>query len=191
VPSGRRPLRLGLLALGLVVVLVAGVGYAAVRTRPPTLTAHGPTEVSGTAASAVFSIAGREIRQVRYRDRATLLYGFRLTNGDALPVTVAGIDPYQHNARLFRFVALEGPGGDRRFTVPAHASREVHLLLRMGGCESLSARAGSFASTVLVRTERLGISSGSVLVHLPEEVHTGSPREAFCPNSTAKSRPPG
>ena len=70
-----------LLALGLVVVLVAGVGYAAVRTRPPTLAAHGPTEVSGTAASAVFSIAGREIRQVRYRDRATLHYGFRLTNG--------------------------------------------------------------------------------------------------------------
>ena len=32
----------------------------------------------------------------------------------------------------------------------------------------------------------MGISSGSVLVRLPEEVHTGSPREAFCPNSTAR-----
>ncbi len=40
--------------------------------------------------------------------------------------------------------------------MPANGSREVHLLLRMGGCESLSARAGSFASSVLVRTERLG-----------------------------------
>ena len=75
--------------------------------------------------------------------------------------------------------------------MPAHGSREVHLLLRMGGCESLSARAGSFASSVLVRTERMGISSGSVPVRLPEELHTGSPREAFCPNSTAESRPPG
>ena len=26
---------------------------------------------------------------------------------------------------------------------------------------------------------------------LPEEIHTGSPREAFCPDSTATSRPPG
>ena len=26
---------------------------------------------------------------------------------------------------------------------------------------------------------------------IPEEVHTGSPREAFCPNATATSRPPG
>ena len=26
---------------------------------------------------------------------------------------------------------------------------------------------------------------------LPEEVHTGSPREAFCPRATADSRPPG
>ena len=28
-------------------------------------------------------------------------------------------------------------------------------------------------------------------VSLPEEVHTGSPREAFCPRSTATPRPPG
>jgi hypothetical protein len=26
---------------------------------------------------------------------------------------------------------------------------------------------------------------------LPEQLHTGSPREAFCPNSTATSRPRG
>jgi len=30
-----------------------------------------------------------------------------------------------------------------------------------------------------------------VLVTLPEEVHTGSPREAFCPEATASSRSPG
>lgn len=189
--AGRSRLRLVVLLAALAVVLVAGVGYAAARTTPPGLRAHGPTGVSGTDASAVFTIAGREIRQVRYRDQATLAYRFRLSNADRLPLTVTGIDPEQRNSRLFGFVALEGPGGDRRFTVPAHGSREVHLLLRMGGCESLSARAGSFASSVLVRTERMGISSRSVRVALPEEIHTGSPREAFCPNSTAKSRPPG
>ena len=56
----------------------------------------------------------------------------------------------------------------------------------MGGCESLSARAGAFVTEVVVRTDR-----GDTSVPLPEELHTGSPREAFCPNSTATSRPPG
>jgi hypothetical protein len=176
---------------GLAVVLIAGVGYAAVRTSPPILGAKGPAAVTGTAASATFVIAGREIRQVRYRDRATLDYEFRLTNSEALPVTVTGIDPRQRNSRLFGYVALEDAEGNQRISLPAHGAREVHLLLRMGGCESLSARAGSFATSVLVRTERIGIPSGSVRVRLPEEVHTGSPREAFCPNSTARSRPPG
>ena len=188
---GRRGARLVLLAVGLAIVLVAGVGYAAVRTRPPALVAQGPTQVSGTEASAVFTIADRRIRQIRYVDRGTLTYTFRLTNSDRLPVTVAGIDSGQRNARLFGYVGLEGPGGRKRFSVPGHGSRDVRLLLRMGGCESLSARAGSFASSVLVRTERMGMSTRSVRVELPEEIHTGSPREAFCPNSTAKSRPPG
>jgi hypothetical protein len=191
VARGRRRLRLGLAALGVGVVLVAGAGYAAVRTTEPALRAEGPTAVSGTEASATFSVADRRIRQVRYRDRATLDYEFRLTNAEALPVTVTGIDPRQGNSRLFGYVALEGPDGDGPITVPARGSSQVHLLLRMGGCESLSARAGSFASSVLVRTERMGIPSGSVRIRLPEEVHTGSPREAFCPNSTARSRPSG
>ena len=188
---GHSQLRRTLLALGVVVVLVVGVGYTAVRTSAPTLATQGPTGVQGTAASATFSLAGREIRQVRYHDGTTLDYRFRLTNPDALPVTVTGIDPSQRNARLFGYAGLRSADGQRRFTVPANGSREVHLLLRMGGCESLSARAGSFASSVLVRTERMGISTGTVLVRLPEELHTGSPREAFCPNSTAESRPPG
>ena len=170
--------------MGLAIVLVAGGGYAAVRTSPPTLTAHGPTQVTGTAASAVFEIADRRIRQVRYLDRGTLTYRFRLANRDRLPVTVSGIDPRQRDARLFGYLALEGPGGRERFTVPGHGQRDVRLLLRMGGCESL-------ASSVLVRTERMGMSTRSVRVELPEEIHTGSPREAFCPNSTAESRPRG
>lgn len=188
---GRRAARIVLLAVGLAIVLVAGVGYAAVRTSPPTLTASGPTQVTGTEASAVFEIADRRIRQVRYLDRGTLTYRFRLANRDRLPVTVSGIDPRQRDARLFGYLALEEPGGRERFTVPGNGHREVNLVLRMGGCESLSARAGSFASSVLVRTERMGMSTRSVRVELPEEIHTGSPREAFCPNSTAESRPRG
>jgi hypothetical protein len=188
---GPRQLRRLLLALGVAVVLVVGVGYTAVRTSAPSLGTRGPTHVEGTAASATFSLAGREIRQVRYHDGTTLDYRFRLTNTEALPVTVTGIDPRQRSSRLFGFVGLENAEGKRRFTVPANGSREVHLLLRMGGCESLSARAGSFAASVLLRTERMGISTGGVRVRLPEELHTGSPREAFCPNSTAESRPPG
>ena len=190
-PDSRRHLGRALAALGVAVVLVLGAGYAVVRTTAPALRAEGPTVVTGTAASATFSIASRKIRQVRYQDRATLDYEFRLTNAEALPITITGIDPRQRNSRLFGYVGLEGADGEGPISVPAHGSREVHLLLRMGGCESLSARAGSFASSVLVRTERMGISTGSVRVELPEEIHTGSPREAFCPNSTAESRPPG
>ena len=189
--TGRSRLHRALLVAVLAVVLVAGAGYAAVRTNTPELGAQGPTRVDGTAASAVFTIDDREIRQVRYRDGGTLDYRFELTNEDRLPVTVVGIDPAQPDSRLFGFLALEGADGERRITVPAGGTRQVHLLLRMGGCESLSARAGSFASSVLLRTERMGLATGSVRVDLPEEIHTGSPREAFCPNSTAKSRPPG
>lgn len=65
------------------------------------------------------------------------------------------------------------------------------LALRMGGCETLSARAGSFVTQVVLRTEQAGIFDDRVTVRLPEELHTGSPREAFCPESTATSRPPG
>ena len=61
----------------------------------------------------------------------------------------------------------------------------------MGGCETLSARAGSFVTEVALRTQQAGVLEDEVSVTLPEEVHTGSPREAFCPESTASSRPPG
>ncbi len=187
----RSRLRLLVLAATLVVLLGTGVGYAAVRHTPTALVAEGPTAVDGTSASAVFSIDDRRIRQVRYQDRAVLTYRFRLANDEALPVTVVGIDPAQRDPRLFGYLAIEDADGLRRIEVPGHGSREVLLKMRMSGCETLSARAGSFAGSVLVRTERLGISAGSVRVALPEEIHTGSPREAFCPDSTAQSRSPG
>jgi hypothetical protein len=176
---------------GLVVVLLAGVGYAAVSSAAAAVGTGGPTAVRGTAGSAVFHIADRTVRQVRYRDDATLTYTFRLTNHQALPVTVTGISARQRDERLFGYAGLEDQQGRRRFTISGHGSTVVRLLLHMGGCESLSARAGSFVHEIMLDTERLGVPSGTATVRLPEEVHTGSPREAFCPNSTARSRPPG
>lgn len=173
------------------VALLAGLGYAAVSAAPSGLTTAGPTTVSGTAASAVFKIGDRTIRQVRYHDGGTLVYTFTLVNREALPMTVTGISPDQSDERLFRYVSLVGPGEQGRFTVPGHGRVEVRLRLRMGGCESLSARAGSFAHQLRLTTERMGLASGVVTILLPEELHTGSPREAFCPNASAKSRPPG
>ncbi len=60
----------------------------------------------------------------------------------------------------------------------------------MGGCESLSARAGAFVTEVR-SAQQARVFTDDVTITLPEEVHTGSPREAFCPRSTATSRPPG
>jgi hypothetical protein len=70
-------------------------------------------------------------------------------------------------------------------------THQLTLALRMGGCETLSAPAGAFVTEVRVRTEQAGVFDDDVTISLPEEVHTGSPREAFCPRSTATSRPPG
>lgn len=42
-----------------------------------------------------------------------------------------------------------------------------------------------------MRTRQAGVFHDDVTVSLPEEIHTGSPREAFCPESTATSRPQG
>ena len=46
-------------------------------------------------------------------------------------------------------------------------------------------------SKVVQRNEQAGVFADDVTLTLPEELHTGSPREAFCPESTATSRPPG
>ena len=182
-------MRRSVLASVAVVGVLAGSGSALAAT-PPNLTAEGPTEVSGTEASAVFTVGDRTVRQVRYADGGTLVYTFRLHNDGRLPLTVTGLAEDQPPTRLFRFRSLGGPdGGD--VTIEAGGSARVSLALVMEGCESLSARAGSFVTEVAVRAERMGMIADDVTVTLPEEVHTGSPREAFCPNSTATSRPPG
>ena len=182
----RRALLLVALAL-----LLVGVGGVAVARSAPTLTTSTPASVSGTEATATFTIADRTVRQVRYADGGTLGYTFRLTNDGRLPLTVIGLADGQPDPRLFTFVGLTGPGGEDTIELGAGETAEVTLALAMGGCESLSARAGSFVSQVVVRTEQAGVFADDVTVTLPEEVHTGSPREAFCPESTATSRPPG
>ena len=181
--------RFALLAALLTLVLVGG-GMAAARS-VPSLTAEGPTAVAGTEATTVFRIADRTVRQIRYDDAGTLRYTFRLTNTGRLPVTVRGLASDQPDTRLFTYVGLTGPDDAAVVQLGAGDSQPVTLALRMGGCESLSARAGAFVTEVVLRTEQAGVFDDDVRVTLPEEVHTGSPREAFCPRSTATSRPPG
>ena len=184
-------MRRHLTALLVAVALVAVGASVAVAKDPPALSAHGPTSVAGTDASAVFTIAQRTIRQVRYRDRGTLVYTFVLRNDGSLPVRVTGLAPLRPEPRLFHYLRIEDHGGASRITIPPGGSTTVDLRLRMHACETLSARAGSFATEVAVRTVRARVLRDVVAVTLPEEVHTSSPREAFCPNSTATSRPPG
>ncbi|MGZ6752455.1 MAG: hypothetical protein ACXVEJ_03230 [Nocardioides sp.] len=172
-------------------LLLVGGGGVAVATSTPSLDASGPTAVSGTEATAVFRIAERTVRQVRYSDGGTLRYTFDLTNPGRMPVTVRGLAAHEPSTRLFTYTGLTGPDGTSTVRLAPGATARVTLDLLMGGCESLSARAGAFVTEVVLRTERAGILDDDVTVRLPEEVHTGSPREAFCPRSTATSRPPG
>ena len=177
------------LAAALVLLLGAGV---AVGTALPDLRATGPASVSGTDGSAVFQIAQRSIRQVRYHDGDTLTYTFRLSNDSRLPVRVTGLAEQASDPRLFDYLRLVDQDGDAVFTVPGSGSVEVSLQLAMTGCETLSARAGSFVSEVaLATTSPMGFGSRELTVPLPEEIRTGSPREAGCANATATSRPPG
>jgi hypothetical protein len=156
-------LRRAVLALALVVALVAAGGVAVARSTPD-LGTSGPTSVTGTEATGVFQIADRTIRQVRYADRGTLRYTLE---------------------------RLAGPGDAADVRIGSGESTTLTLSLGMSGCETLSARAGSFVTQVVVRTEQAGVFDDDVTITLPEELHTGSPREAFCPESTATSRPPG
>ncbi|WP_372734970.1 hypothetical protein [Nocardioides sp.] len=178
------------IAAALVAILVLAGGVAVARSTP-NLGTSGPTSVTGTEESAVFNVAERAVRQVRYADGGTLGYTFTLTNHSRVPVSVLGLDPDQPDQRLFHFLGLEGPGGDSRFSIGGGDSAEVTLLLDMGGCETLSSRSGSFVTEFSLLIEQAGIFDRTVQITLPEELHTGSPREAFCPNSTATSRPPG
>lgn len=183
---GKR-LLVGLVAL---LLMATGVGVAAAQSRP-SLHAHGPTGVSGTEATAVFRVGDHTVRQVRYKDRETLVYSFALANDGRVPVTVTGLAPLRPKPRLFRYTSITDADGNERFTIAAGERRTVRISMLMHSCETLSARAGSFATEANVATSRVGFLDDVVTVEFPEEVHTGSPREAFCPNATATSRSPG
>lgn len=171
-------------ALGLGTAVLAGGGVATA-SGTPVLTADGPIQVRGTQAAAPFTIADRTVRQVRYVDHGAVRYTFSLTNHGALPVAVRGLADDQADPRLFDLVRLTplelGPGDTARAT----------LTLAMNGCESLSSRSGSFVGEVVLRTRRAGVLDDEVVLTLPEELHTGSAREASCPRATATSRPQG
>jgi hypothetical protein len=178
----------------LAVLVVAGLllagGYAAARS-VPALEATGPTAVTGTEATAVFQVGDRTIRQVRYDDAGTLRYTFRVANRGRVPVTVLGLAPGQSDPRLFSLEGLTGPEGQDVVEIGGGDSAELTLALEMGGCETLSSRSGSFVTEVRLLTSQAGLFEDDVRLVLPEQLHTGSPREAFCPNSTATSRPRG
>lgn len=177
-------LRRFLLLAGLLLVVGAGGGIAVARSTP-SLSAEGPTSVSGTEASAAFLVADRTIRQIRYADEGTLRYTFRIHNDGRIPIEVLGLADDQPDVRLFTLEDLSGR------TIANGETGEVTLTLGMSGCETLSSRSGAFVSTVRVRTQQAGLFENTVELKLPEEIHTGSPREAFCPDSTATSRPQG
>lgn len=178
-------------ALPVVATLLVGTVGMTAAGYEPALATHGPTSVSGTEESAVFDIGSRTVRQVQYADDRTLVYSFTLENEGRVPVTVSGIAPLEHAPRLFRYSGLTGADGQESFTLSGGERTTVDLSMRMRGCETLSARAGSFATEVALHVEVAGVFDDVVTVPLPEEVHTGSPREALCPNATASSRPPG
>ena len=177
-------LRRFLLLAGLLLLVVAGGGVAVARSSP-SLSAEGPTKVDGTEAAPAFELAERTIRQVRYVDGGTMRYTFRIHNDGRLPVTVAGLADDQADSRLSTLTDLT------ERTISGGETGEVTLSVTMSGCETLSARSGAFLTSVRVRTRQAGLFEDTVELTLPEEVHTGSAREAFCPDSTATSRPPG
>jgi len=173
-----------LLPLLLVAVLVAGGGVAAARSTP-SLSASGPVEVAGSETGAPFTVGDRTVRQVRYVDRGTVHYIFRLTNDGRLPVAVAGLADAQPDPRLFDLAGVS------RVELSPGETAPVTLTVTMNGCESLSSRSGSFVGELALRTTRAGVLDDEVVVALPEELHTGSAREASCPRATATSRPQG
>jgi len=173
-----------LLALLLVVAVVAGGGVAAARSTPA-VSVSGPVGVEGTEASSPFTVADRTIRQVRYVDRGAVRVSFRLTNDGRLPFTILGLAEDQPDPRLFDLAGLS------RVELAPGETAPVTLTLTMNGCESLSSRSGSFVGELSLRTTQAGVFDDEVVVTLPEELHTGSPREASCPEATATSRPQG
>lgn len=183
-------LRRSLVALALVLALVGAGGVAAARSTPD-LTTSGAGTVTGTVDVGVFTIGDRTVRQFRYADQQVMSYTFSVTNEGRLPLTVLGLADRQPRTRLLTYRALTGPDGEETVRIGPGDSARLRLSLHMSGCETLSARAGSFVTEVAARVRQAGLFSDDVMLTLPEQLHTGSPREAFCPESTATSRPPG
>lgn len=174
--------------MGAVAVAAAVAGGVAAGTQSPALMAVGPTKLD-TEFTAVFTIGDRTIRQFRYADAGELNYTFTVRNSGRFPVTVAGLAEKQQPSRLLRFVRIGDADGTSEVRIGAGDEAEVWLTVGMDGCETLSARAGSYLDTVRVRVESFGMFDDEVTLELPEELRTGSPREAFCPDATSTSRP--
>jgi hypothetical protein len=179
------------IALVTTVAMLSGGGLVTAASSPG-LTAQGPVRLDGTEASARFVVGDRTIRQFRYADREELGYTFVLANSAPVPVTVTGVSRSGPRATLLGIDRLERAGTTAtRFEVPAGGEVAVLLVLDMSNCEHVSSRAGSFLSEVTVHTEVAGLLGRGDAVALPEELHTGSPREALCPRATSTSRSPG
>jgi hypothetical protein len=177
-------------ALAVLVAVVLALGATAWALAPvPELRAEGPVSVAGTEASGSFVMGSTTVRQVRYDDRGTLRYGFRLTNDGPGTATVVGVRAVGPEATLLRVRALHGhDGGDVELS--PGSTEDVVLDVLMTDCERLSARAASLVAAVDVELTTWG-RSHVVRVELPEQLRTGSAREMFCPRATADSRPPG
>lgn len=182
-----RPARI---ALAVAVALVLVLGATAWALAPaPTLRAAGPVSVAGTEASGSFTMGSTTVRQVRYDDRGTLHYGFRLTNDGPGTARVVGVRAVGPEATLLRVRSLHAAdGGD--VELESGSTHAVVLDVLMTDCERLSARAASLVTAVDVELTTWG-RSHVVRVELPEQLRTGSAREMFCPRATADSRPPG
>jgi len=177
-------------ALAAAVALVLALGATAWALAPaPHLLAAGPVSVEGTEASGSFTMGSTTVRQVRYADRGTLRYGFRLTNEGPGTATVVGVRAVGPEATLLRVRTLHAPDGGEVELSPG-STEDVVLDVLMTDCERLSARAASQVAAVDVELTRWG-RSHVVRVELPEQLRTGSAREMFCPRATADSRPPG
>jgi hypothetical protein len=166
-------------------------GATLVVTRAPALASVGAGEVTSKQRSAVFAIAARTIRQVRYDDRATMRYAFTLRNDAWYDVEIQGLKAEEVEQTLLKVKSLTDAEGRSSFSLRAGEERGVVLSVLMTDCERLSARASSLIEAVRLRVTGLAGLDHEVALKLPEELRTGSAREMFCPLATAKSRPPG